>query len=347
MTNRHKFVCILLIIVLVAMFLAFAAARSFIKETDRLHNEKIQALAAPYKLEQVKYSTELQNLERELFEMLPCGSTMTLVVTSPKEMLYTTMYPIFKGTSDYNVKNEDISLRGTVCLSDTNLPGGEGNITLEQLKEMMADGWTTALYVDHVNASNLAQYLVKMAAELYALGLSMPDTAYFISGAYNIGFDGLLLSHGIRNVVHHEEGGLETIGTDLESAMWRAGDVGWNDVSSANSTFTALISTAGSLSFSVSFDEWDKSRRFVGDDMGNGAFSRMLDKFRECIRSNSMYVGPLSEGKEAYKVHNDEYLRLSPQLEPRRQALQAKIDEINAILFRIYSGDFSVIEEEK
>ncbi len=347
MTRHNKIICIMLLVAFGVMLSGFGAYNLYTTEQERLFNEKVEAAAAPYKLEQVRYTTEMYNLERELYSMLPCGATMTMVVTALDEMLYTTVYPIFKGTSRYNSKNESLALVGTVCLSDTELPGGEGNITLEQFEELMDEGWTAAIHIDHKDASDLPGYLDKLAGELSALGISMPNTAYFISGAYNTDLDAALFNHGIRNVIHHEERGLDLIGTDLESAMWRAGDIGWNSPGVANASFTALISSAGSLVFSLGFEEWDSTRRFVGDDMGNASFSRMLDKFRECVRSESMLVGSLSDGKEAYREHNAEYLRLSPTLEPRRRELQAKIDDVNAILFRIYSGDFSVVEEEE
>ena len=346
MSRRHQIVCTVLIIIFAAMVIFFAAYREYLNVENRLYNEKVQEVAAPYKAEHIKYTTEMKNLDRELYAMLPCGATMTIVVTSTNEMLYTDVYPIFNGTSKYNVKNETLKLTGTICLSDTDLPGGEGNVTLEQFNEMIEAGWTTALYFDYAAAGNVEAYLLKMSGLLSSLGIEMPDSAYFLAGAYNTDYDGMLISRGIKNVIHHEERGLDLIGTDLDSTMWRVGDIGWNNTTLANPTFTALMSTAGGLSFSVGFNDWDRTRYFSGDDVGSAAFARMLDKFRECVRDESMFVDSLKEGKVSYMVHNTEYLRLSPMLDERRQELQVKIDELNAILFKIYSGDFSVAEKE-
>lgn len=346
MTRRNKIVCIALVVAFAILLSVFGGYSLAEAEADRQFREEVKRVAAPYELEKTGYTMELYNLERELQKLLPCGATMTMVVTSADEMLYTDVYPIFCGTSKYNAKSENVSLVGTVCLRKGDLPGDEGNITLGQYNELVEAGWGTALYIGHKDASDLEGYLSGMRAELAALDIPMPNTAYFISGAYSQDRDSALMSHGIRNVIHHEEGGYDLIGTDTESAMWRVGDIGWNTAGVANNTFTALLAGSGNLVFSLGFEEWDTTRRFVGDDMGNQSFSRMLDKFRECVRADEMRVGTLADGRKTYEAHYDKYLELAPTLEPRRRELQAEVDRVNAILFRIYAGDFSVAEEK-
>ena len=347
MTKTNKIICIALVIAFVVMLGGFGVYSVVSAEKDRLFQEEVKRYAGPYEVEKAKFTVELYNLERELNRLLPCGATMTMVIKSPRKMLYEKVYPIFAGTSKYNSKNENIILTGTICLSPTDLPGMEGNITMDEFSEMIEAGWSTALYVSHKGASDIANYLSMAKAELSQVGIDMPNTAYFISGAYSADHDGSLMSHGIRNVIHHEESGYNLIGTDLESGMWRVGDIGWNTTGVANSAFTALLAGSGNLVFSIGFSENDKSSQFFGDEMGNAAFSRMLDKFRDCVRSDDMRVASLAEGRLTYKAHMDKYFELAPTLEPRRKELKAEVDRLNAILFRIYSGDFSVVEEKE
>ncbi len=344
MTRTNKIVCIALVVTFAIMLTGFGVYNLIEAEQDRLFREEVKKYSEPYEVEKAKCTVELYNLERELNKLLPCGATMTMVVTSPRKMLYDNVYPIFSGTSEYNSKNENLSLAGTICLSPTDLPGMDGNITVDEFSEMVEAGWSTALYVSHKGASDITNYLSTAKTQFSALGIDMPNTAYFISGAYSTNHDGSLMSYGIRNVIHHEESGYNLIGTDLESGMWRVGDLGWNTTGVANSAFTALLAGSGNLVFSIGFEEGDKSRWFVGDDMGNAAFSRMLDKFRDCVRADDMRVASLAEGRITYKAHIDKYIELAPTLEPRRKALQAEVDRLNTILFRIYAGDFSVVE---
>lgn len=347
MTRKNKIACIALALVFVLMLCGFGGYNLIVAEAERAYMEKIKRYAEPYEIEKAEYSIEMTNLERELNDLLPCGSTMTLVVTSPDEMLYTEVYPIFSGVSKYNSTSENLSLVGTICISPTDLPGGDGNITEEQFSELLAEGWTTALYVGHTAASDLAVYLDSAEVAFASIGITMPNAAYFAPGAYSTEYDGLLVEYGIRNIVHHEEEGFSLIGADLNGSLWRAGDIGWNTTGVSNASFTALLANSGNLVFSLGFDENDLSRRFIGDEMGNSSFARMLDKFRECIRSGEMRVGSMSGAREAYKEYNEKYVELSPTLEPRRVELQTEIDRVNKILSRIYAGDFSGLEEDE
>ena len=98
----------------------------------------------------------------------------------------------------------------TLCFGADSLPGDEGCMTAEELRELTALGCGTAIYFDGEGTAALDTELAEIGAALAESGIEMPSTLVLADGSYNaLSLDGAALSailseHGILGVAHSD-----------------------------------------------------------------------------------------------------------------------------------------------
>ena len=307
--------------------------------------DAIREASAPLEYEKAMYVRELNGLEGKMLASLPSASTLTFVVTSSSENLYTKLYPLFAATHELCDSATDIPLTGTICFTPATLPGSEGRITVEQYEELKEAGWSTALYISAGHVADIDTYLESAKTAFEGAGMEMPTVAYFAKRAYTPNVDGNLLAYGINGVFHHEEEEFDLICQDAESAIWRVGSVDWNTKNVAPATLTSILNTQGNVAFAFGFSESEPNSHFIGDPMANGSVDRMLDTIRQNVNAGDLYVEDITFGKGAYVEYLNEYNEKYPLLEPMKEELRAIIADLDARLVKIYSGILPTEEE--
>lgn len=342
--SRDLFNKIVAIICTVVFLLGIGGFLGYTFYTDSIEEqelERIKGLSMSLEIKKEQYKRELNNLERDMLDSLPAGSTMTMVVTSVKSELYTKLYPLFNATHELCVPETDPALVGTMCLSPTSLPGDDGCITMDEYRELMDAGWTTAIYVSNKDVADLEAYISNLQSILADRGIALPKVAYFEKRTYTPNYDGILVRHGIEGIFHHEENGFDLICQDTESVIWRVGSVDWNTKIISLALLDSILNTPGSTSFTISFDKDEPNSYFYGDPMANGSIDRMLDKIREHIVKGNINVRDILVGREIYSNFLAEYNAKAPFIQEKKDELNRLIDEIEIRLMKIYSGDFT------
>lgn len=325
-------------------FLVYSSIQQQIEE-DRL--AAVRDASEALEFEKSELTRELNNLERKLLSSLPTGSTLTLVVLSPGERLYTDLFPLFNATNtEYCDSTRDMPLAGVLCLSPGQMPGDEGYITRRQFNEIMEAGWSTGLYIDSANATKLREYLDTMSTLLYESAIDMPTSAYFTKKSYSTGYDALLKEYGITSIYHHEEEGLPVIGQNLATDIWRCGAIDWNTKNIAPAMLASLTTTSGNAAFAFDFKESDPYTCFLADPLAYGAVDRMFDKIRNAVLDGSINVGDLDFGRTKYDEFVKNYTEELPMLEAKKAELRARIAEIDRQLIAIYENNGVVRDEE-
>ena len=328
-------ICAVVFVIGVGSLLAYTL-HSQAKDEEML--EEIKKASMELELQKNQYTRELNNLESEMLASLPCGSTLTLVTLSVDDDLYTLLYPLMNATHELCDPETEVALVGTMCLTPTKLPGDEGCITMEQYEELLAAGWSTAIYVSSGYAKTLDGYLSGLEATFEGRGIEMPKVAYFAKQSYSPNYDGILVAHGIEGIFHHEENGYDLICQDSDSAIWRVGSIDWNTKNVAPNMLTSILNIPGNTSFTFSFTETEPNSYFTGDPMANAAADRMFDKMRESVVIDDLVVDSALAGKEAFVTYTNEYNTAAPLLEPQKAELRRLIEEINVKLMDIYAG---------
>lgn len=299
--------------------------------------ERRDAVVAPLEMKRALLRRELSTLENDLTAALPNGATVTTVVTDLNTKLYDDVFPMYEGVAE-DQDPGTLKLVGTMCLSEDELPGDEGNITLSQYNEMIESGWSTVLYVSKKNAKELTSYVTRMENKLEALSIPMPTGLYFELNAYAFELDGEILSLGMKYVMHHREHGLPLFGTDTDPELWRVGCISWNSGDTVN-TFGNLVSTAGNLVITYSFERKVEEDYFPPDIYGaNYSFNKMLNKFRSAVIDGDLEVENATVGCENYTEYKRVYRDMLTIMDARRLMLEEQIAKLDEQIFDIYNN---------
>ena len=316
----------------------------FIKAAEKTAELKsVERLTAPLLEEKRKILRDLENFDRLMTEPINGGATMTILSINLDEEVYSSLWPIFLDAEmGDSVGHVTMSVKGALCLSPAELPGGTDNISREQFDEIIASGWSTVLTVSRANADRLDEYIEEMKLLLDGMGIAFPATLYFESGVYTEYYDDVLLSHGITNVIHERSDDYPLVGTDSESEIWRVGLQGWSGVNGeSNNAFNSLLTSNGGLVFGVEI--WHSARREKATHFTPGEaephFRSMLGVFGAHVESGELHIASVEEGRENYNSYNEQYRLNMEVYKPAKERLIARLEEIEAELYKIYNRD--------
>ena len=137
MNNKHKFAVIALAILLVVFFV-------FLIWEDKRQDAQYEAKAQEYEQELRPYRSEQSRLEYELEELeytvAHSGDNMGSVIvlfSAPDARIMTDCLP----------KMKEYGYPGVVAVSDEFFPGGDGCLTVEDVKLLIKEGWELCLTV--------------------------------------------------------------------------------------------------------------------------------------------------------------------------------------------------------
>ena len=250
---------------------------------------------------------------------------MSFVFLAVDEGLYHDVLPIFE--------DSDIKLAGVIAFSEDEIPGMDGNLTLDQYGEMLGLGWTSTLYWKgpHEEATaeeayiELCGFIETMRAKLADISIDMPNTMVFAPGAYTVDYDEYLESCGIITVLHDGDNDFGLIASDDPEGVWHAGIIGWRDLSRSTRLKRKVELNGGYSAFMIGFDNHEDNYAtsfypIDGESTLNGervaVFARMIDKFRSSIQADKIHVTGIDEAREgmtAYYDARDAYLLSSEQ----------------------------------
>ena len=335
-TRKNKRITITALVIFLLIAVAAALGSLVVGMIGASARAERDAIIEPLERERARLRRELASLETDLTALLPNGSTITPVATELDAKLYDVVFEIFEGKAPEQPE-DTLKLVGTMCLSPKELPGEEGQITMDQYYEMLAAGWSTALRVSKKEAESFDEYYSTMSGILAEIGIAMPDTVYFESGAYSFSLDDKLISLGFKNVFHHREHGLPQIGNDPGDALWRVGSISWNS-GETRPAFNRLVASSGNLAITFAFSQTVKEDFFPPDIYGAYySFNKMLSMFRMYISEGKLESAAASVGRENYTEYSQMYNDMLNIMDARRLVLEEQIAQLDAQIFDIYS----------
>jgi hypothetical protein len=143
-------------------------------------------------------------------------------------------------------------MKGVLVLSEDNVPGMPGKITIRQFEEMLRDGWSYCILWDGV--STVWELFQKVQWKMPENALEVPDTVYLKKGTYTTEMDQNLISQGIRAVIHHGETGLPIDIIGVDKSLWHIGAVEWSQ-ENARSWLGSNQETRSNLVFDIQIEE--------------------------------------------------------------------------------------------
>lgn len=278
---------------------------------------------------------ERNGLDAEMQDALGNAAYMSFVFVGLDSALYTDVYPIM---SDGEVK-----LVGVIALSQDELPGVEGNITLDQYEELILTGWGNALYWNGEGA--LSEFISEMRISLDDLGIALPKSIIFAEDSYSQSYDQLLLECGIENAVHSGEEDLHYIEKNEPEGVWHPGRIGWRWIGKSTSLKKNVEADNGYALFEVGFDNSEESSRTsffpvegdASDSNRVSVFANMIKTFKTSVAAGKIEVYNIDDTRE--RVENYYTLRKAMETEndKKRAEIELQLDEISRRITELYN----------
>ena len=200
-------VSVLLVAVLVVLLVREFQDRKASEE----YSEDRYAETAHLRGQKRELEQQLAQVEREYQVKINGKGTLTLLCMDLTEDIYTVIYPQMK----------EYGFGAMLAVSEKALPGEEGCMEKEQVKELIDAGWCLCL---HWNGdTELEAWLTDMQKRMEAQDMELPAQIYFERETYETEYDDLLEAYGLEAVVHHQEEGLPALTTQTEEGIWHIG----------------------------------------------------------------------------------------------------------------------------
>ena len=330
-----------------------------------------QAKAEKLEVEKRSIERDLSDLESYIHSLSGTGATLSTVIIGADKAIYSEIFQSFlkinrrvhdavlekiekeqaeaaeNGTTPPSpgttLSPELYNLHGTVAFSLADMPGKSGKMTVEQLEEMMQNGWTTAIYLDRDAIEDVSGYIAQMNAEYDRLGIPRTTTVVFGRSLYMSKHQQALLDMGIECFVEILEEGATILSRDLSEPIWRVRADGWSGKNSSGSQIAAYMSLlnsngAGAFIITPTYSE----SRFNAADYRVGldrvSLENMLNTFLSSIVGEKLRVDSPLSAKQRYAEYLERVRYYEGEYEPIMAPMRARLEEIKGELNELYYG---------
>ena len=330
MKNRiliNKLAAVLLIIAM--MLCLFSCEDNNGEEISEYDKEMARII---YEKQQLYH--EKDNLKKGVNASISLFSYISFIFTELDAGLYNDVLPVL---------TENGPFVGVMAYSEDELPGGEGNITVEQHDELISLGWGNALYWN--GEGELSAFLNSMEHTLGALGIDMPLSVVFGGDSYHPDHDAVLLEYGIENAVQSGKGDYSLIEKDEPIGIWHPGITGWRTSKISTKIKSTLEASGGYSTFMIVFDNSPENSttsyyHIEGESVSNGmreeVFVKMLINFKRAAEKETILVLTVDASREAAKTHFDDIRKYEEESSRRIAEIDIQIAALDREMIDLY-----------
>lgn len=277
-----------------------------------VYGDAVEQTVSHLRVERQKLETEQKAIIKEQTQEKLGKGVATFVFTELSPQIYEDAY----------LEMQKHGYTGVLALSDTQFPGKENCLSLEQFHELIDAGWSVCIQWDAFG--ELDEYLSLMRQEFTSMGEELPDIIYFTPDRYQDKYDEALKQAGFTIVVHHGEGHYSLITRSDETSLWHVAAVSWNR-SGIKGFLDKVARYGGAMSMNVDFG--DRRSGYKKD-----IFKNMCD-----------YMATLDQRLLVKDYHGSreyrQFIGVDMALQSEIDWYQNEIDEINKEIESIYKNN--------
>jgi len=200
-------------------------------------SEKLLVLEA----EKREAERAISDINKTFESTVEVHSTVSFIFRGMSNVIYTDIFPIMK----------DAGLTGTIAVSKETLPGNEGCMTDEQVKALVAAGWSIVPEWSEGDGLNgITSVDLWLRENKYVIDcIVMISEQYYTSEIENYisisGYNTLIMNTGY--------GGDSVVATDPVEGMWKPGAMGYRG-NNLNSVLKKAMDNKGHITFVIGFE---------------------------------------------------------------------------------------------
>ena len=324
-----------LLVITLATLLSFASCR---RDEDAEYEEKLSVLLH----DNQRLNNEKEKILLSIEKEFAVPSYMSLLFVDLDPAIYTEAFPIMSKQSV-----DDVAIVGVLALSEDELPGLDGKLTLSEYNALTDAGWGSALYWN--GEKELDSFITDMELLLDGIGIDLPDSVVFAYGTYSSECDATLLSHGIGNAVHSGEENLTYVEGSDPDGVWHPGRIGWRCIGSSTNSSTQLKNdveaNGGYALFELGFDNSaEKYETSFFPVAGNEQDADRVDKFRKMIASfkqsvikGRIAVDTVGNVREVFDSCYEARARAEEESQLRLLQIEQELEDIRHRMTELYN----------
>ncbi len=322
-----------------------ASLFSYLNEKDKISEERnaeYEDLLAILTDKVDSLESDIRNIDNSVLHM-PGGSYLSLIFTELDERVFTELYPIMSTETDEdgNTVSAKHKIEGTLALSEKDIPGMDGKITMEQYDILTSLGWSTSLY--YSGEGDFSDFLRTMQDKLSLCGIQMPGSVVFAHEKFKKEYEPVMLELGINIALHNGDLNMRFIERNEPSdSVWHPGYLGWVHDKSDNMAGT-MANEFGVAALTVDFSkEYGNNTSYVNSEK---RFAKMISVFRKYEEEGTLaIVGPeqARENMLAYFRDKEDYVK---ETEIRKNDLRKEIEKYDREMIELYERFFGEVSK--
>ncbi len=329
-TKRNVIIGISIFLVLCALIGVIAySAVVIIKDAEqkRAYENEIEPLIKQRSQLSQQY-THAEDLIKEKHEDIP-NSNITLLFLGVQSEIFTDIYP--------SIAQKTSVVKGTLCLTADTLPGDEGCITIQQLDDLLSDGWSLALLFEGSGEDELSAFLVDVRQRLATLGIQTPDTLACRPGSYSPKLDDFILQEGFLHVIHNAEEQTPRIDKTVDSELFHPGAVGWRADNMQRFFMAELMQYGGCACFTIDLDGKNADTNLdLSNDSLVTSFNKMIEAIDGWAKEGLCTAQDVAFGLKNRQIYVKTAQIIEAEVKELREQIEKQLDEIEVALAVIY-----------
>ena len=298
-----KIIPIVTTVIAIGLFAFIWGVQKEENEKAVLH-EKLYEQRRPLTVKQEQLQQELETLEKNYEKSKSPNAVVQVVFTELSERVYSECYPIM----------QEYEYTGTLALSDTQLPGQEGCMNVEQFQELMDAGWQVAITWKNDVAAK--QWWTNLQNRLTVLGIENELILYFPQGTYNTELDTIIQELGFAIAVVNKGEEEQPLQLQHEEGIWHVGSVGMM-TSKPRLWLREAVAQDANLAYLIGFT--------LEEELYNEkSFRSMLNCFDEYEATEELITTNIVEAREHFRSRN---VGVAPEIESQYQEKKAELEK--------------------
>lgn len=278
--------------------------------------EELYEQRRPLAVKQEQLKQELESLEKEYERSKSPNAVAQVLFTELNEQVYTQCYPIMK----------EYEYTGTLAVSETQLPGEEGCMTIEQFRELMDAGWDVC--ITWQTEKNVKRWWSNLQNKLTVLGIEAGTVVYFPQGTYRTEMDAIMQELGFSIAVINKAEEETPLQLQYEEDVWHVGAVGLMS-SKPRTWLREAVAQDANIAYLVGFQ--------LEEELYNGdSFRSMLSCFEEYKTTDELIITTFGEAREHYQGRiTGGAPEMESQYQEKKAILEKELSEVNEQLKEI------------
>lgn len=312
---NKKIIPIVTIVLALGLFVFILGVQKKENITKAQHDELYEQ-RRPLAVRQEQLERELEALQ-EVYEKSKAPNAFVQVLfTELNEQVYTQCYPIMK----------EYEYTGTLAVSETQFPGNEGCMSVEQFRELIDAGWE--ICINWQTDRSVKKWWPTLRNKLTVLGVEPGQVVYFPLGTYQAELDATIQELGFSIAVISKMDEETPLQLQYEEGIWHVGAVGLMSPR-PRLWLNEAVAQDANMSYLVGFQ--------IEEELYNEkSFRSMLNCFDEYVVTEELIVTNLADAKEHYRGRS---LGVTPEQESQyreqKAALEKELSEVKEQLKEI------------